>query len=364
MQLVVTDPQGQKSVFQTPVFISIENVNKRPIASISPITPKNENTTVTLDASGSKDPDAEPLKFVWRQVITKPKVTIENNQSAVASFVAPSIQNDTRMQFLVNVLDGNQINGKANKTVNVLIKQVNLPPVADAGKNFVAKENSIVTLNGTKTKDPDKLDKLKYLWTKVAGDLRIDIRNEKTLKPSFKVPLVKQNNSLYAFKLTVTDPKGLSSSDTVNMTVRKISNITVNPPTANVIQNMTALEGTNVTLNAANSTDPDVNEKMKFQWKQIGGQPVVDLRSPNTPKAEFTAPIVEENTTLTFNVTVTNKKGLNDTATTFVKIANLPEPGFPIMYVIIGAIAAGGAAAGVIIYKFFMVRPSGPGRAL
>jgi hypothetical protein len=364
MQLIVTDSKGESSVSQLPIFISLVNVNKPPISSVSNIAPKNENSTVTLDASGSKDPDGEPLKFVWRQINPTPKVTIENNQSAVASFVAPNVQRDIKMQFSLNVLDGNKINGKANKTVNVLIKQVNLPPIADAGKNFVANESSIVTLNGNKTKDPDKLDKLKYLWTQVDGDLRIDIRNEKTIKPSFKVPFVKQNNSLYAFKLTVTDPKGLNSSDTVNMTVRKISNITVNPPNAQVVHNLIVKEGTNATLSAVNSTDPDVKEKLTFQWKQIGGQPLVDLGKANNAIAEFIAPVVEKNTTLTFNVTATNKKGLNDTATSFVKVANIPEQGFPIIYAIIGGVGAAGAAAAVIIYKFFMRRPSGPGRAI
>ncbi len=364
MQLIVTDSKGESSIFKSPIFISIQNINKPPIASISNITPKNENSTVTLSASGSKDPDGEPLKFVWRQITQKPKATLENNQSAVASFVAPNVQKDTKMQFSVNVLDGNKINGKANKTVNVVIKQVNLPPVADAGKNFVANESSIVTLNGNKTKDPDRFDKLKYLWTQVAGNLVIDIKNEKSIKPSFKVPFVKQNNSLYAFKLTVTDPKGLNSSDTVNMTVRKISNITVNSPNAQVVQNLIVQEGKNVTLSAANSTDPDAKEKLSFQWKQISGQPVVDLRKANYAIAEFVAPVVEENTTLKFNVTATNKKGLNDTATTFVKIANIPEQGFPIIYALIAGVGAAGAAAAVIVYKFFMKRPSGPGRAI
>src|SRR5215207_4641695 len=364
MQLIVTDSKGESSVSQPSIFISLVNVNKPPISSISNIAPKNENSTVTLDASGSKDPDGEPLKFVWRQINPTPKVTIENNQSAVASFVAPNVQRDIKMQFSLNVLDGNKINGKANKTVSVLIKQVNLPPVADAGKNFVANESSIVTLNGNKTKDPDKLDKLKYLWTQVDGDLRIDIRNEKTIKPSFKVPYVKQNNSLYTFKLIVTDPKGLNSSDTVNMTVRKVSNITGNPPNAQVVHNLIVKEGTNATLSAVNSTDPDVKEKLTFQWKQIGGQPLVDLRKANNAIAEFIAPVVEENTTLTFNVTVTNKKGLNDTATTFIKIANVSEQGFPIIYSIIGGVAAAGSVAAVIIYKFFMRRPSGPARAI
>ena len=148
------------------------------------------------------------------------------------------------------------------------------------------------------------------------------------------------------------------------MTVRKISNITVNPPNAQVVHNLIVKEGTNATLSAANSTDPDVKEKLTFQWKQIGGQPLVDLRKANNAIAEFTAPVVEKNTTLTFNVTATNKKGLNDTGTTFVKIANIPEQGFPIIYAIIGGVGAAGAAAAVIIYKFFMRRPSGPGRAI
>ena len=111
-------------------------------------------------------------------------------------------------------------------------------------------------------------------------------------------------------------------------------------------------------------TDPDVKEKLTFQWKQIGGQPLVDLGKANNAIAEFIAPVVEKNTTLTFNVTATNKKGLNDTATTFVKIANIPEQGFPIIYAIIGGVGAAGAAVAVIIYKFFMRRPSGPGRAI
>ena len=148
------------------------------------------------------------------------------------------------------------------------------------------------------------------------------------------------------------------------MTVRKISNITVNPPNVQVVQNLTVQEGTNATLSAAKNTDPDVNETLRFQWKQIGGQPLVNLRDANTATAKFTAPVVEKNTTLTFNVTATNKKGLNDTATTFVKIANIPEQGFPIIYAIIGGVAAAGAAAAVIIFKFFMVRPTGPGRAI
>ena len=338
-------------------------MNKPPIASISQITPKKENSTVTLSATGSKDPDNDQLKYAWSQISPKPKVEIENNQSAVASFVAPNIHRDIKMQFLLSVFDGNKINGKANKTVTVFIKQVNLSPIANAGKNFIANESSMVTLNGSKTKDPDRLDKLKYQWSQVAGDLRIDIKNDKTLKPSFKVPFVKQNNSLYTFKLAVTDQKGLNSSDTVNMTVRKISNITTNPPNVNVVQNLIVNGGANATLSAANSTDPDPKEKLTFQWKQIKGQPIVDLRNANNSIAKFTAPIVEENSTLTFNVTATNKKGLKDTATIFAKIVPIPKPGFPILY-IIGGVVAAAAGAGFVVFKFFMKKPSGPQRAI
>ena len=345
--------------------VTILNVNKPPIINISKIGPVLENKSVVLDATGTSDPDRDqPLRFSWKQITKAPKAVMENNQTSSLTFIAPNVHNDIKLQLQLTVSDGNKINGTAKRTLIIPVTQVNLQPVADAGKNFVTNESSIVTLNGNKTKNPDKLDKLKYLWTQVAGELFIDIKNGKTIKPSFKVPYVKQNNSLYTFKLTVTDPKGLNSSDTVNMTVRKVSNITVNPPNAQVVHNLIVKEGTNATLSAANSTDPDVKEKLTFQWKQIGGQPLVDLRKANNAIAEFIAPVVEENTTLTFNVTATNKKGLNDTATTFIKIANIPEQGFPIIYAIIGGVAAAGSVAAVIIYKFFMRRPSGPARAI
>ena len=43
MQLIVTDSKGESSVSQLPIFISLVNVNKPPISSISNIAPKNEN---------------------------------------------------------------------------------------------------------------------------------------------------------------------------------------------------------------------------------------------------------------------------------------------------------------------------------
>ena len=232
--------------------VTILNVNKPPIIKISKVGPVLENKSVVLDTTGTIDPDKDqPLRFSWKQISKTPKAVIQNNLTSRPTFIAPNVHNDTNIQLRLTVSDGNKINGTANQTLIIPVKQVNLPPVANAGKNFVANESSIVTLNGNKTKDPDRLDKLKYLWTQVAGELFIDIKNEKTVKPSFKVPFVKQNNSLYTFKLTVTDPKGLNSSDTVNMTVRKISNITVNPPNAKVVQNLTVQEGTNATLSAA-----------------------------------------------------------------------------------------------------------------
>ena len=97
------------------------------------------------------------------------------------------------------------------------------------------------------------------------------------------------------------------------------------PPVAHTGPDQTVAEGTVVTLDASNSTDPD-NDIVSYAWEQTGGTQVV-LSNPNGITTTFQAP--EENhgsEALTFRLTVTDSTELTSIATTIVNVTWMNEP--------------------------------------
>jgi hypothetical protein len=66
-----------------------------------------------------------------------------------------------------------------------------------------------------------------------------------------------------------------------------------------------------LTLVGSLSKDPD-GDSISYHWMQVSGRPAVTLGGANTPVWEFTAPSVPSDTTLTFQLTVTDSHGLSD----------------------------------------------------
>ena len=93
---------------------------------------------------------------------------------------------------------------------------VNQPPVANAGPDQTVRTNrrtglATFTLNGGGSTDPDGTI-TSYLWTLVSSGATVGTTSSVTLK---------RGVGTYTFALRVTDNGGLSSSDTVTVTVRR-----------------------------------------------------------------------------------------------------------------------------------------------
>ena len=136
---------------------------------------------------------------------------------------------------------------------------------------------------------------------------------------------------LYSFmnEIKVQNMVGsLSSSDLNGLaktTLAIMDNIGCPPPIANAGAPQSVDAGTTeVVLNGSGSLYAD--NQASFSWKQIGGNPTVEIKNSGSPVATFDAPIVsqfidgEKSITLTFQLTVVGAGNLESTSITTVKV--------------------------------------------
>ncbi|OLY94453.1 N-acetylneuraminic acid mutarotase [Cnuella takakiae] len=151
----------------------------------------------------------------------------------------------------------------------------NKPPLADAGADQkVPDGQDSVLLNGSASTDPDgKI--VAWLWTKLTGPASFAIVNAKSPVTSLK-NLVAGN---YILELEVTDERGASAKDTVQIIV---ANTTVNrPPVADAGPDKTiSLPNSTTTLDGSNSTDPDGNIA-SYKWSMVSGPSAAGITQAN-----------------------------------------------------------------------------------
>lgn len=269
------------------------STNQMPVANAGPDQVLFTMVLVTLDGSGSYDPDGNyPLTYLWSQV-AGPAVSLSNPGSVNPSFSAPSSPCILTFQLVISDSAG----GISNPDfVNVTV--LNTPPIADAGPDQFVSINASVILDGSASYDPDGNLPLIYSWLQTSGP-GVVLSNPNAVNPNFIAP---PSPCTLTFNLHVTDSLGQGSgpdSVTINVVANQI-------PIANAGPDQTVSMLSNVTLDGSASMDPDGNYPLTYAWTQVSG-PTVLLQNANTAAPSYVAPW--QTATLTFSLVVTDAAG-------------------------------------------------------
>ena len=296
------------------VHVAVGHVNHPPLADAGLDKDAPARTEVDLDGTGSADEDTDTLTYSWTQTGGTDHVDLTGADTATPSFTAPTVGTLT-------VGDGSLV---STDSVTIHVTYVNRPPVADAGLNQTPDENTIVTLDGSASTDPDPGNILEYSWTQIGGDHTVALSDPSAPQPTFAAPEVTLAEDNILMQLLVTDNYGDTDISTVTIHIHNVNH----PPSAAAGDNSSVQWGHLVSLSGS-GTDPDVEEQpaLTYQWTQTGGIDQVDLTGADTATPSFTAPpapgpMSTEEHILTFTLTVTDPNGASSDDSIDVTVTN------------------------------------------
>ena len=211
ISLIVND--GKINSQESTVEINAVRGNAAPVAVIKN-TPEEIQIgkKLILDGSLSTDSDNDAINYTW---------TIESKPSNSAAQLSMSMsQNPTIIFdkmgtyiFGLVVSDGQLVSEKTTTVVRVV--RGNSAPLSNAGLPQTLRIGKTVTLDGSKSTDPDN-DKLSYQWSISSLPAGSKITLNSTAVNPIVTPDIPGN---YVFNLQVSDGS-LSSSSNVNITVQ------------------------------------------------------------------------------------------------------------------------------------------------
>lgn len=325
-QVTVTDTGGGSDTATITVNVA---ANLPPIANAGPDqVDRIAGLQVTLNSSGSSDPEGLAITRSWAQVdsegdpidIADPtRVTLSNATAVSPTFTAPVLLVPSTLYFRLTVTDPGGLQATDTVSIGVL---ANRAPIADAGNNLVnVPPGANVQLSSSGSSDPDG-HTITRQWTQIGGTA-VTLSNATAISPTFTAP---GGLGLLTFQLVVTDQFGLASDPDI-VTVQINAN---NAPVANAGTNQSGIKpGQTVTLTGSGSLDPD-GHTLTYSWVQIdpetndpmvGGPLLVTLTgSAAQPNRTFVAPNPGPGGgILFFRLIVTDQFGLSS-GTSFVQV--------------------------------------------
>jgi len=271
----------------------------------------NEGDLVTLDASDTIDADSDAVSYNWVQT-SGPTVTLSDATAAQPTFTAPEGLTNTTITFDVTTSDGKLA---TVDSVMVNVNADNDAPTADAGIDQTVCTGDLVTLDASSSSDPEG-ESLTYTWAQTSGPT-VSLDDPTAAQPTF-TPTA---GATYEFQLTVSDGTNTPSADTVFITANVAAAAKTAADTAPVADagiDQIANEGDLVTLDGIASSDAE-GDALTYTWTQIAG-PTVTLNDASAAQPTFTAPEGLSNTTVQFQLTVSDGANTSNIDTVSVTV--------------------------------------------
>ncbi|HET6360876.1 MAG TPA: PKD domain-containing protein [Gemmatimonadota bacterium] len=166
LTVMVTDGRGGQDVDEVRVTATAPGTNRAPTADAGFDLEGTETITMTLDGTGSSDPDGDPLTFAW-SIVSRPEgstAQIASPNASLASFT-PDLEGVYVVQLAVS--DGQFT---STDTATLTVGPFNHPPVGtltiDGNAQILVGESVTATAAFT---DADG-DPLEFTWTLDAPD--------------------------------------------------------------------------------------------------------------------------------------------------------------------------------------------------
>ena len=229
--------------------------NSAPVANAGMNQTVLVGETVSLDGTGSADPDGDLLSFQWT-IQSRP-----NGSSAAilnADRPNPLFTADKHGNYVIQLVVTDS-HGLSSAPAAVTISTINSAPVADAGPDqSVSLIGTTVTLGG-QSFDPDG-DPISYSWsiiTKPSGSSAA-LSDPASPNPTFVVDV----QGDYVIELVVSDSSASSLPDTMIVSFGNLK------PVADAGNSFTLVLGNPAYLDGSGSSDPN-GDPLTYKWSFV-----------------------------------------------------------------------------------------------
>ncbi|MEG3766715.1 DUF1566 domain-containing protein [Alteromonas sp. 14N.309.X.WAT.G.H12] len=266
-----------------------------------------ESTDVGI--SGEATGQTDTLVWHWS---SSPQGTITHDDTAVADavFTAPAVITDTT--YVLTLTATNASGNSDTDTVNVVVKPVNISPLAeitleqeDGQATNTYSAGSVVVLSGASSSDEDAPDEANPIsgweWQQTTGSSVLNNVTTDSSELIITMPVESDGQQL-TFQLTVTDAEGATNTATVTLNVLSESETL---PTVDAGYDQSLFSGERIVLAGEASTTVTAGLPLSATWvpSSAATDTVVAEESLSTYAI---APQVSEETLLTYTLAVTD----------------------------------------------------------